>query len=314
MRIGHTAQTYSGYQKTTGKAAPSKSFGQVMAETNTQDRYSTVSRYEERQTLYLEQSADITKATKAKLKQLMEINSQTDFTGMSSEEIYADIWNRYDEAFDGNMVAIMSGILTGPREWADVHNQFYDEAYRYASATRKAAGEVQTPLGAEAGSSGTGNVSYDAFVKVLGYEGMSFEEREAAIKEKYAGKNTALDFLKMQGELNLSGVLAHKMGKKADTYCAMLGIEFERALNPNSIYNVGFEKSSDMTMDQWNHALAQPFDTAKFAAAMKENLSRISVINGYSADIEKMMSDCIDRFISGTVEGSIAHLLDKVRK
>ena len=94
----------------------------------------------------------------------------------------------------------------------------------------------------------------------------------------------------------------------------MLGIEFERALNPNSIYNVGFEKSSDMTTDQWNHALAQPSDTAKFAAAMKENLSRISVINGSSTDIEKMMADCIDRFISGSVEKSIDHLLDEVGK
>ena len=69
-----------------------------------------------------------------------------------------------------------------------------------------------------------------------------------------------------------------------------------------------------MTADQWNRALAQPFDTAKFAAAMKENLSRISVINGYSIDIEKMMADCIDRFISGSMEESIDPLLDEVGK
>ena len=70
---------------------------------------------------------------------------------------------------------------------------------------------------------------WDASLKALGYDGMSSEEREAAIKEKYSGKNTTLDFLKMQGELMHSGVLEHVMGDEARTYCDIIGLQFDYA-------------------------------------------------------------------------------------
>lgn len=66
----------------------------------------------------------VSNATHAKLKKLREINEQADYTGMSPEEIYKTIWDRYNEAFDGNMMAI-TACIAGPAEWSPVNNQFY---------------------------------------------------------------------------------------------------------------------------------------------------------------------------------------------
>ena len=65
----------------------------------------------------------VSNATYAKLNQLAEITERTDYTGMSSEEIYAEIWNLYNEAFDGNMIAIR-GCVAGPSERGEIGYQF----------------------------------------------------------------------------------------------------------------------------------------------------------------------------------------------
>ena len=94
---------------------------------------------------------------------------------MSSEEIYAEIWNRYNEAFDGNMAAITANI-TGPVEWAQVNNHFVNEINRRVFIP-------ETSAACEA--AGAAN---------------SYEEKMALEKDfqRGAGKNTTLDFLKMQ--------------------------------------------------------------------------------------------------------------------
>ena len=115
----------------------------------------------------------------------------------------------------------------------------------------------------------------------------------------------------MQSELDLSGVLSHKMGVyRAGTYCAMLGAKLDAALNPNSISNVGHEKYSPMTADQWYRVANQPFDTAQFAAAMKDNLHRVSGHNGWTEDYVKMMEGFFYHFITGAADDGLDSLLD----
>ncbi len=327
MRIERSSPVRQEYQKTEDRSAPSKTFGQIM-QARAQDRYvpgPSAQSFDPEVNFSLAErkygNAALSIATCAKLKQLAEIDQQADYTGMSADEIYAEIWNRYDEAFDGNMIAIKA-YIAGPIEWERIHNQFYDEVCRRVSeAAYKAAGEVQTSVEQEMdaleGSSqkGTGNASYDAFMKVLGYDGMSFEEKEAAIKKKYAGKNTTLDFLKMQSELKESGVLEHKMGSEASTYCAMLEIQFEYAFNPDYTKRDGPEDINlRMSTDQWNRIANQPFDTAKLSSGMKAQLGRISGPNKYSSDIVKLMEDCIDRFIGRVIDGGMDQLISELKK
>ncbi|WP_297294524.1 hypothetical protein [uncultured Oscillibacter sp.] len=335
MKIEGAAQARPEYRKTTASATPSKTFGQVMQTAKAQDRYvpSAPQLRAEAEFSTAERTygcVTVSNATHAKLKQLAELDTQADYTGMSPDEIYAEIWNRYDKAFDGNMIAIR-GCVAGPSEWGEIGYQFYTEVTRHIfnpaiSAAWKEGVELdgrpytewtyeeETALDRLCVEKAD-KIVHDAMMKTLGYDGMSFDEREAAIREKYAGKNTTLDFLNMQSELSMSGVLIHKMGMdRADTYLAMLNNQFERAFNPNYYMIVGHEKSSFMTADQWYRVADQPFDTAQFAAAMKDNLHRVSGHNGWTEDYVKMMEGLFDHVITGAVDDSLDQLLDKAKE
>lgn len=334
MKIEGAAQVRTGYRKSAASATPSRTFGQVL-EAKTQDRYvpSAPPPRTEAEFSLAERTygcVTVSNATHAKLKQLAELNAQADYTGMSPDEIYAEIWNRYDEAFDGNMIAIRAGIA-GPAEWWDIDNQFYDEIMRHIFNpaiidARKEGLELDGRPYAEWTDAETDalessslekahNILYEARLKVLGYDGMSFEEREAAIREKYAGKNTTSDFLNMQSELRLSGVLNHKMGLSTELlYCDMLRHQFEVTFNPNDICNVGPEKCSLMTADQWYRVADQPFDMAKLAAELKKQLARISGPNGWTEDYVKMMEGFFDHFVTGAVDDSLDQLLEETKE
>ena len=335
MRIESTPQARPGYRKSTASAAPSKTFGQVL-EAKTQDRYipSTPTSRTEPEFSLAERTYSsgitVSNATHAKLKQLAELDAQADYTGMSPDEIYAEIWNRYDEAFDGNMIAIR-GCVAGPAEWGEIGYQFYTEITRHIfNPAINAAWKEGVELDGRPYTEWTyeektaldnscidkaNKVRNDAMMKTLGYDGMSFEEREAAIREKYAGKNTALDFLNMQSELNMSGVLNHKMGvDQASIYLAMMRGQFERAFNPNYIMVVGHEKASFMTTDQWYRVADQPFDTAQFAVSMKENLHQVSGHNGWTKDYVKMMEGFFDHFVTGAIDDSLDQLLGEAKQ
>lgn len=333
MRIENTPRVRPEVQKPAASSAPSKTFEQVM-QARAQDRYvpSAPSPRTEPEFSLAERTystgVTVSNATHAKLKQLAELNAQADYTGMSPDEIYAEIWNRYDEAFDGNMIAIR-GCVAGPAEWGEIGYQFYTEVTHHifnpaVHTASKEAAERDGKLYAERSYEERAaldnscldkatKVVNDAMMKTLGYDGMSFDQREAAIREKYAGKNTTLDFLNMQSELSMSGVLQHKMGDRADTYLAMMRVQFDEAFNPNSVYNVGHEKCSLMTADQWYRVADQPFDTAQFAAAMKDNLHRVSGHNSWTKDYVKLMEGFFDHFITGAVDGSLDQLLDGIK-
>ena len=325
MKVESIPQVRQGYRKP-ADTSPAKTFQQVM-QTAAQDSYVPGVRTRPPQT-EMEFAASertygcvtVSNATHAKLKQLAEINRQADYTGMSSEEIFTEIWNRYNEAFDGNMVVIKA-CIAGPAEWRVINNQFWDEITDHIihpelKAAIQAAGGLQGLTDKERHDLQVScfekahQIVWDACEKVLGYDGKSFEEREAEIKEKYADKNTTMDFLRMQSELSLSGVLGHVMGDEARTYCDMIGLQFDYAYNPNSIARVGYENSQLMTADQWYRVANQPFDAERFSDSMKEHLGRITKANGYTPDTVKIMEGWFDRFINGAIEGGMDQLIN----
>lgn len=131
MRIESAPQARPEYRKTTASATPSKTFGQVMEAAKAQDHYvpsapqpRTEAEFSTAERTY--GCVTVSNAPHAKLKQLAEINAQADYTGMSPDEIYAEIWNRYNEAFDGNMITIRA-YIAGPAEWTVIGNQFQNE-------------------------------------------------------------------------------------------------------------------------------------------------------------------------------------------
>ena len=128
MRIEGFPQLRPEYRRAASPSALSKTFGQVL-EAKTQDRYvpsppqpRTEPEFSLAERTY-SSGTTVSSATHAKLKQLAELNAQAGYAGMSPDEIYAEIWNRYDEAFDGNMIAIR-GCVAGPSERGEIGYQF----------------------------------------------------------------------------------------------------------------------------------------------------------------------------------------------
>lgn len=155
-------------------------------------------------------------STETKLEKLSQIIASVDYTGMSYTEIYCDIWDRYNAAFGGNMSAITSGLWKGDN-WYGINNHFVDETCKY----------VYNPLDREIWKDSQlrsrdkgyaeeyiahGGKNFRA--AALGYQVDNFEDCELAIRLKYAGKNTFLDFLNMQGELFATGVMDYKLGSE----------------------------------------------------------------------------------------------------
>lgn len=110
--------------------------------------------------------------TQAKLDIIAAELKNADYSDMSKAEIYADIEKKYENAFDDYYASRAVGCC---EDFTMVNNQFVEDIRAYV-------GYCPTKIVNEA----------------RGYAGMTFDDIEASIKEKYAGKTGFID------QLNLS--------------------------------------------------------------------------------------------------------------
>ena len=106
---------------------------------------------------------------------------------MSKAEIYADIEKKYTDAFDDFHAALALGPC---EDYIMINQQFQDD--------------IRNSVGC--------NIIPTSLVKDAD---MDYDEIEAVIKEKYAGKTGFTDQLNLLGELYTSGVLTNKFGNHA---------------------------------------------------------------------------------------------------
>ncbi|MBR4095823.1 MAG: hypothetical protein IKK42_00790 [Oscillospiraceae bacterium] len=125
--------------------------------------------------------------TQLKLDKVAAAGRAVDYSGMTKAEIFAEIENRYKEAFDDFYTA-RSVCLT--KEQEKILSQYNSE--------------VKEKIGV--------SNSIEFYNEARGYAGMSYDEIEAAVKEKYAGKTGFKDQLNLFGELFATGVLTDKYG------------------------------------------------------------------------------------------------------
>lgn len=129
-------------------------------------------------------------ATRAKLDSISAAIENADYSGMTKAEIYADIEKRYEGAFDDYYA---SRAIWTCQDYSLINCQFITD--------------VRNKIG---------RLTDDIIHEARGYSGTSYEEIEAEIKEKYAGKTGFVDQLNLYGELFTSGVLTNKYGREAD--------------------------------------------------------------------------------------------------
>ena len=231
-------------------------------------------------------------STETKLEKLRQIADSADYTGMSYTEIYCAIWNRYNAAFGGNMSAITSCLWEGDN-WYGINNQFVEETARFVKNPIKK--EIFKDSGLRSGDKGYreqyvahGGKNFRA--AALGYQVDNFEDCELAIRLKYAGKNTLLDFLNMQGELFATGVMGHKLGSEGAFWYK---IDLEHKLQTMFFPDPWMQPTSS----QYIAALRFRVDVPKLAADMRNSLSEAN-FSGFNFDMEEVMDKAIDDLLS----------------
>ena len=137
---------------------------------------------------------------------------------------------------------------------------------------------------------------YTVRAEALGYGGMSYDEIEKAIVEKYKGKNSLQDFLEMQGELNDTGVLWHKLGgsDRLGEYYSSLNTQINLTyFYDNYVYEYPLEPG------QYESTLLKRFEPASFFSDVKQTILRSTYMHynlGYDVkaqvlqDVDWMMS------------------------
>lgn len=168
-------------------------FSDVLKSASTKDTFTAADVWEET----LEKSAvSEYSATQAKLDDISAAIKNTDYSGMTKAEIYADIENRYVDVFEDFH---MTMAFAACEDHIMIHDQFLNDIH----------------------SNNAGKASPALINEARGYAGMSFDEIENAIKEKYTGKTGFVDQLNLFGELFSTGVLSNKYGVRDSIFMAM---------------------------------------------------------------------------------------------
>jgi hypothetical protein len=177
-----------------------------------------------------------------KLAELRRIHEEYDYSNIScAEEAYVIIEKRFQEAFpDEFEIARKFGYLTmGVSEYEAIGDEFRSQSRRY---------------------NGSSNITTNTYEDILerrnkyrGYEGMTYEEIEAAICDKYKGKNTLRDQLKLMTELSETGVTNYNCMKNK----VYLGPDFVIAISRGLMnkYNL-YDMSWNIDRDAFDMAMS----------------------------------------------------------
>ena len=228
-----------------------------------------------------------------KLEKLQKIAEAADYAGMDYEEIYCAIWDRYQKAFGGKMPAITS-CLIGGEDWAEINNQFVREVNQavYDPLFREIADETGLQKGTpEFSEYWKEHYGRRFSAAALGYGGMTAEEREQAVREKYAGRHSLYDFASMMGELSDLGAFSGKMGDSAAfSFLNMVQRELARQYFPDA-------ENGCPSDGEWARVMYQPFDAGKFAQKLRESLKDARFEN-WGLDIRNVFDNAIDNLLS----------------
>jgi hypothetical protein len=194
-----------------------------------------------------------------KLAELRRIHEEFDYSKLScTAEAYAVIEKRFEEAFpDEFEISRSFGYLTrGLPEYCAISKEFIKEASRYYDST------------------------IEERNKYRGYDGLSYEEIESVICEKYAGKETLRDQLNLLGELTEAGVINHNCMKNS----VYLGPVFDVKIA------VGLT-------DKYNlYDMSGNIDRNAFDMAMAGEKFSIDELFAFTADLSFEMPDLFDVF------------------
>lgn len=239
-------------------AVSRNSFGNVLKKSSAKDTFSASSVSNTADTGVSLGVAD----TQAKLDKISAAIKETDYSGMSKTDIFADIEGKYANAFDDFYATFAVWTC---EEYNMIHCQFCDD--------------VDNNVGSYWKNSDT--------LEARGYTGMSYDEVEAAIKEKYIGKTSFMDQLNLFGELFSSGVLSNKFGWDMAT---------DMVSNLNlSLDMRGFYENEPLTKSEWLRRVEETGVSSPFT---------LLINNPYLSMYKEMYQSMVDDILFGVADKS----------
>ena len=250
---------------------------------------------QEKEHLLVTGSSTITSAdsTVTKLAKLQIIADNADYTGMSSEEIYAAIWQRYNEAFDGNMPAIYTHIVGG-WEWQVIGNQYASEFpndFYHQEILEKTGVSFDDPKFSKIRA----QYRFESASNFLGYAGMDNAEKEAAIIKKYSGGKTVLDFVNMQGEFIITGIIDAKIGSNSGDYVNAASDQLKYSIFGEDVWRF------TIYQQDWNAVLFNEFDARSYYADLKGWINSATYSN-FTFDIQGFLNRVVDELMNKLLE------------
>ena len=199
--------------------------------------------------------------TRAKLEIISEAIKNTDYSEMSNAEIYADIEGKYTNAFDDYFA---SRAVFPCKDYEEINNSFIFTVRENIEPK-----SITTALVNEA----------------RGYSGMSYDEIEAAIKEKYADKTGFIDQLNLLGELFTSGVLSNKLGHD-ETFFMLCRLD-------TSIECRECGHNEEVSKSEWLSKIEEAGVSSPFSLLLN---------NPYYAEFKEMYQSMVDEILFGIAD------------
>ena len=210
---------------------------------------------------------EVSASVEAKLAELHMWAINADRTGMTPEQFGGEIWNQYNDALGGNLLTVLN-FSTLSEDWTAIGTQLLNTLMDAMLGFRLSSGEIckvssdQVLRGFMAARSET-RESLHAGMGV--HPDMGYDEIEAAIMERFEGKNTLMDFLNKTHALHSTGVLSNRMGVHVDSLFVLnmawaLTIQFGV---PRSDLKE-LRTTLVIPNEKFNLMLNQPFDAVSF--------------------------------------------------
>ena len=220
------------------------------------------------------------KTTIAKLAKLREAAEKTDYTGMTPTQVFKEIHDRYNDAFDGNILVITNFALANGREWADINSQYNEEL---GAAFRTLCKEYP------------GITHVEVYREMLGYGDMTINEVEAAIVKKYEGKDTTFDFMSMMGEMLRTGVL-DRMGTAEIPGAKFIFIE-KLGYGLMGRFAQGYSNVSDADVENMFRSKIN-FNALVSGGTLDWKFLNAFVLSGTAERADDLMGQLLDRLFS----------------
>ena len=124
---------------------------------------------------------------------------------------------------------------------------------------------------------------------------MDNAEKEVAIIKKYSGGKTVLDFVNMQGEFIITGIIDAKIGSNSGDYVNAASDQLKYSIFGEDVWRF------TIYQQDWNAVLFNEFDARSYYADLKDWINSATYSN-FTFDIQGFLNRVVDELMNKLLE------------